>query len=1438
MKESINQDVRNALRELLLPFARTVHEREALVSGLWVGARALRGSLRLEGQPLEFVNHLIETLLEFGTINDQHGVWLLLEDLKYRVGDEKHLTILELQSYFATPKREPRRVFISYSRQNSAFTRVLENDLKNAGMEVWIDYRKLQGGDRWREEIERAIQYADYVVVCLSSAAITSFEVRQELKHALTYDKFVIPLLLEQVVSDLSLPENEPISWLLQRNMISFMDDATFGSALMQLLAAFPNYRLPNTYFPIDPDDIRNPFVGLNAFTEANADLFFGRENEIQHLLVRLTDDAKQPLLAVVGSSGSGKSSLVHAGLLPKLDQQDDDFPFRRRWAKVFKPGQHPVRGLAQAIATLLPDESVDAIVERFRQDEHALHDLVQSCLQGMPNRRLLLVIDQFEEFFAQSVPDETTLVFKQLYHAVTAQDAQLYVLLTMRADFFDRLGKHQDLAALINDNLFFVAEMSRVALRRSIQDSAMRVGLVYEDGLVEQIIDDVEDQPGSLPLLQYALTLLFDERMGRRLTQSGYDAIGGVQGSLARHANQIYESFSLPQQAVMRFLILRLIEFSGDKITRRRALRETVELSAYNPQIVDGVVERLTQGDARLLVASVVSPDDPRVTLEISHEALINHWPRLANWIQENRAALLLEQELRTRTLEWERRKFDSSYLFPANRLGEVEQWGLNDALSEQQREYIRASFAYHRRRRWLRNAVTVVIALLALAAVVAALFAFDGQARAVAARDSANTQTQIARSGTVALQGLLELENSRFDRALLLSLAALDIYDTREARSMLLSTLQQIPQLRQLTQVHSAAVRGIAFSPDASRALSADAAGQLHVWAFASGRLEDLQMIATDSPIWDVAYSPDGQQFVTAHGDGTVRVWNAENPAPTGQVLGEAGSSTAYSVSFSSDGTLLAVGYGDRQDDTNNVVRLWNMESGGLHDTLTGYTDYVYSVAFSSDGQLLATGAGDGIRLWALNGDQTILRHFMDEHRNWVLDVAFSLDDRYLISGSADNTVRFWDVASGDPVGQPFTDHTGWVQEVAFSPGGTSAVTSGLDRTLVIRDAVLGRRLESSPLLVGHNEGVASLAFSHDGRWILTGGNDGQIILWSTQPEQPLSQVLDVNTMDAVRSLVFTPEGDQLIGAAADGTVVAWNYENDSTPQTVLSLSSELTALALSHNGQHLALGTASGDVQLYDYANRSLLHTVRAHDNAVSSLEFSLDDSVLATGSYDRQVKTWRIDSGFELQSVMLAHEDWVTAIALFPDNPRLISGGFDGRIIEWNYQTGALIRELPQTHTDAITAVRLSHDGRFLATSSRDGTIMLWDTATAQPIGAPIVAHDDGVVSLLISPDDTMLVSAGNDGRIAYWDVSTQQPIGQPFGTFNWRTNGLAIHPAGLFIATTSESPAAVRLWDIDLASWRARACQIVDRPFTDAEIRQFAIDATAAHVCSE
>ena len=706
------------------------------------------------------------------------------------------------------------------------------------------------------------------------------------------------------------------------------------------------------------PFDGSCPYKGLAVFEEEDADVFFGRENLVQDLVRRVRESC---MVFITGPSGSGKSSVVRAGLIHALKR--GALPYSEKWLyATMKPGREPISMLARATAGLVMSTNAeDEIRARALDDESIFSRWCEIALKDGSDKRVVLFIDQFEEIFTQVNQDKERAAFLSLLTCATsAKNSRVIVLFSMRSDFISNCAAYPELNALLNTQFVQVGAMQPEELVSAIAQPALRVGLKIDPDLTAQIINDMRGEPGVLPLMQFALRDLFDAEQAKggiiALTLKDYLARGGIHKALERHADNVFTGFSEKEQDLARSIFSRLIEIGrGTQDTRRTAILDELVPSNVKSEDVDAIVLRLA--DARLITTDEIGGRD---TVTISHEKLIDAWPWLKKLVNENRDVIALQNEIDEDAIIWEDHGRDVSYLYSGARLANArEKLAENKlTLSEDANEFVQAGFRKQQQDQLAKILVISGVVVFVIAGI--ALFSFlsttNAKNLAEQSRNAASTQAVIANTAQAA--STLAVANdekvkkqAQMDRILAQSVSL-------RGKNFLVSLLLGVQVFKEKTE------------------------GLLTYDMVQSALLDNAKT------------SPQLEQFLSGH------------------------SNSVISVAFSPDGKTIASGGMD------NTIILWDVETHQpIGEPLEGHTDIVRSVAFSPDGKTLASGSEDEtIILWNVKTRQPIGRP-LSGHANLVTSVAFSPDGKTLASGSDDKTIILWDVETGKPSGEPLT-------------------------------------------------------------------------------------------------------------------------------------------------------------------------------------------------------------------------------------------------------------------------------------------------------------------------------------------------------------------------------------------------------------------------------
>jgi WD40 repeat protein/DNA-binding SARP family transcriptional activator len=1147
------------------------------------------------------------------------------------------------------------------------------------------------------------------------------------------------------------------------------------------------------------------PWKGLVAYDIVDAPWFAGRERLVAELVARL---APTRVLAVVGASGSGKSSLIHAGLLASLEA--GALPGSEGWIQlVMRPGAHPMRELAR-VALRGTEPSRDRVAE-------LLERMVYS--DNAPGR-VVLVVDQLEETWTACTDEGERAAFLDAIAELVESDLQCSVVLVVRADYVAELADQPVLAGALADATVLVGAPTEAEVQRAVGHPAERAGLHLDVGLADALVADAGDEPGSLPLLSTTLTELWAQRDGRRLTLAAYVTAGGIRGAIARIAERAYGALDDDDQAAARILLLRLAgPGEGDAVTRRRV--PLAELAALPDRRVRAVVDPLAQ--ARLLSVSAGH-------VEVAHEALFREWPRLRAWLAEDAAGRAVQRRLAVAAGEWDAGGREATELWRGTRLAAGVDFATAhpDEITDLERAFLEEGQAQHdaerraaeeraaaatrqnRRLRWLLGGLVFVLA----AAMVAGTLAVRASSRA-------EREARVAIARELAAASVANLETDP-ERSVLLALEAVD--RTRSANAPVL------PEAEEALHRAVVASRIVLTVPGVGGTLDWSPDGKLFVTEGPEDTgVVDIRDAETGKSLrsWrghqvdvnDVAFNRDGSMLATTGDDGVARVWN---PATGEELWRLKGRGAVWGPSFSPDGSLLAAAWLDE-----GVVKVWNLTTGTPLRSI-GQSGAPRRTYFSPDGKLLAiSGVGaDNNAAVVVNvsaGKEVLapLRH------PWpVNDVDWSPDGKWIATSSTDTTVRIWEARTGN-LRFTLSGHTAEVITADWSADSRRLATASFDGTAKLWEITAGGTRELLSLSTA-KASLVGVAFSPDDRRVMTGDNGiSAVKIWDVSLSGDAEWANLPGNPTGLNGIAFTPDGRRLVGGGGHGKVTVWDPETGTDLRTF---------------GFH---GPGAD-----------------APDTPVYNIDVSPDGKLVAAVTDEARV--WALGTGEELFAIPDVED-----IAWSPNGKLLATASPQGvaRIVD---RTGAEVAVLPEEPGLAVVVVRFSPDGRLLATAGWSTVrpnpaaehVKIWDWQRREvlqtiptivsfgvafdPAGARIATanlngftevsdvetgqrlltlggHTGSVQDVAFSPDGSVIATAGSDGSARLWNAESGEQVlalkGHPTPV-----SKVKFSPDGSKLATSSAG--AARVWALDLDDLIGIAKRSVTRALSDEECRQY------------
>jgi WD40 repeat protein/DNA-binding SARP family transcriptional activator len=1100
------------------------------------------------------------------------------------------------------------------------------------------------------------------------------------------------------------------------------------------------------------------PFKGLAPFERADAEFFFGRERLVEELLGRLED---VPFLALVGASGSGKSSLLRAGLLPALDRDH----------VLVRPGEpQPFAGTADVFA-----------------------------------------VDQFEELFAADVTEDERAAFvNALVERAWDPERRAFLIIALRADFFVQLARYPELADLVGPNHVLLGPMSTSELRRTIEGPSERVGLEVEPELVDTLVDDVAGELGALPLLSTALVDLWEERDGRTLTLAAYARSGGVRGAVGRHAEAAFRSLDADDQLVARRVLLRLVA-GEEAVTRRRVTR--AELDVDEDERVSHVLSVFTE--RRLLVADGDS-------VELIHEALLQHWPRLRTWLEEDAQGRLVHLRLAQATAEWEGSGREPGELYRGARLAAAVEWA--DSAGAGTLNRLERDFLYESRRASAR--ATRRLRMLLAAALVLLVAALAAGGVALAARSSADRQATSASAERLGAQALIQ---PPLDLSLLLAREAVNLDDSLATRGYLLAALVRAPAAVAIAHEGGGSVYDEALSPD-GRTLAVRG-NDGNIVFFDTGTMNrsgsvplgdsQISFFGVSSPRHALAYSPDGWTLAVGSTDGNKAVLDiVPRGASKARVKVHSTNVTIPDLAFSPDGRTLATGEmrSGSEIPMREIIVLRNARTGAAERSsqpiasgrLVGYTpDGRYLLvttggrtselldartlemvrpirhgepaALAPRGSLAAFGHGDGSVTFL---DLTTGKETTPSGRTGsnVDSLGFDADGKTLATGDDDGTVGIWDVHAG-ALSDVYTGHSAEVNAVAFSPDGRTLYSGSYDGSAIAWDVSGARRLgRPFPLAPSSAPSSFQSDVSPDGSRFATSPGPNEVELWNSSTRAVVRELR--GPVGDSHDIRFSPDG-RLVGVAGSKHAVVWVVRTGKIMRAFPvgpAMTGGSNTVAFSPDGRVLAVQGAESEIRLYDLRTGEPVIKLPADDGTPQDIDFSPDGTLLASATLAGEAELWDAKTGRSLARV---------------------SNG--------------------SNHQAFDSAVSFSPDGKLLAIGDTSGKVVLWDVTKRRPVGRPLAGQDVSIHTVDFDPSGQMLITMSSDGNLRLWDVATQKLIGAPIpvstgdGSAEFFPDGT--HVFGDF------GPTGV-VWNVDPVAWEAQACRVAHRNLTREEWNDF------------
>jgi WD40 repeat protein/serine/threonine protein kinase len=1123
------------------------------------------------------------------------------------------------------------------------------------------------------------------------------------------------------------------------------------------------------------------PYKGLTSFQPQDAAFFFGREMLVDELVARLQSSRT---LVIGGPSGSGKSSLLRAGLIPAVTS--GALPGSQHWPiLLFTPGRDPLDELIHQLSRLVPDS--EPPTERdLREDPERVRRWLPAGTVG------LLAVDQFEELFTQGNGGDGGSAFLDVLAALTSSDdAPVRVVLALRSDFYSTCAGYPWLAERISDNQILVGPMRRHELRRAIEGPAQRAGLRLEPGLADAFLDEAGDEQGVLPLVAHALMETWVRRRGTVLTLEGFTASGGVIGAIAQSAELAYNRLDDVERIAARRLFLRLVAPGYDTPdTRRRIPWDELAADTKTSEVID------TLATERLLTV-----DDRGV--ELVHETLIHAWPRLREWINESRDDLRMQQRITHAASEWEDAGRDPDLLYRGAPLAAALDWRQHAdlGLAESPIAFVDASRAARdadeaasqlaeRRRRTRRRVAFASLSMLTIAAVLASFVAFlalrqsrDNEAEAEErfARGLATQAASLAETHPKLALNLAAESAARLDPIPAEAQQAIVTARLTLAASDIVPSSEPIPVGDVLTTL---------ITPDGSTIVTGSRDGTVQLWDAATG--DAVATLEGPSQGFEEAtVDPSGRWLLATGADGLWR-WDLEADPSEGELV-DRPTGELWSVAFSADGEQFATAAED------GVVQLYDTSTlRPVGDPFTADVDFL-SVAFTLDGTRLLAGTGDGrVFMWDLDRHVLTGPPIAAHGTNDVWEIVVDPTGRLVATGSSDGTARVWSLATGALVDTPFLSADGEriVEELSglvWSTDGESLFAGGADG--LIHEWSLATATEVDTSTMGHDDRVVDASSSADRSVMVTLGRDQDVRIWDTADREPVvatvasldSPLFGVSWSDELAGIAagddrgrvhvlgrdgepvsldghagrvfgvaFLPDG-RLVSGGDDGALHLWDVDaRQSTSTREHATAGAITSIAVDEEGERVATSSSDGAVRLWSASDLSGPQAEAMVPNvSATDVVFTKSDE-LAAAYTDGMIRFWRRDGSAAREPLKVDSDgDAVFSVAVSPDEHLLAAASATDGVTLWRVDDDRRASELNGQPIDPVETV-FTPDGAAVASATRDGTVTLWNSTSGESIGPRFEYHTDAVWRLAVTRTSAV-VSTSEDATVVELDV---------------------------------------------------------------------------------
>jgi len=1195
------------------------------------------------------------------------------------------------------------------------------------------------------------------------------------------------------------------------------------------------------------------PYKGLRAFEESDHRFFFGREKLTQTLLNNLYN---RSFLALVGASGSGKSSVIHAGLLVQL-RQGQQIPGSDSWRICkFRPGENPLEQLAYHLTN--PEVNLEPQKQKATRDPSQLKELLEQeditefvCwLDKCPESKVLLIIDQFEEVFTLTSSTNRQQFLNLLLGAIDEAGEHFKVVISLRADFVTPCLNFPKLASWLQEASIFVSPyLTEDEYHQIIVKPAELVGWEVQPELVNVLLRELSTACGSLPLLEFVLEQLWQYRDHdeRKLTLEAYhQKIGGLEGALERKANLVYNSLDEEAQACVQRIFLYLTHLGESIDTSRRVSKaKLVDNNKYPERLIEDTLQVLT--DATLVVVdraesqkglnntnTNASSEVAVETVEVAHEILIRNWSKLQQWLTENRQDLQLQRELQQAAKLWQENNRNPDYLWQGEQLAEAEHIYNNyfNELSQQVQQFIRTGREQQERLERLKTirkrVFQILIGLCLGLGAGFSVFFWINQEMARARRLATYAKrlapkevpTEPSSFKDHDLSALLAVKAYQIANQAEISFFGISFFDPNppvEINQALRSSLETIPYKNLM---HSSPVRGVAYGPNGEQVITGSSDGTVRIW-----NLKTEQVIVSfehRASVETVIYGPNGERVITGSSDGTARVWNLETEKEIARF--DHHGKPVNAVAFGPEGKRLLTGNGD------GTARVWNLETEKEIARFDHHGQPVNAVAFGPEGKRLLTGSIDGTaRVWNLETEKEIARF---DHQGSVNAVNYGPEGEQILTGSSDNKARIWNLETQEEIAH--FSHEEPIKDVTYALEGKRVVTSSKDGTVGVWNVNTEKKID----YLNHSQSVNAVAYHSGKNEVLTGSNNGIARIKKVQKGAEINQF---KHNYAIRNLAYSPNGKIALTSSSTfnnenvgGIVKVWRTQNGKQIGS-LAYSSLVTSMSYGPEGNYILTGHKDGVARIRNLNNDNKVKL--GNNKRINAVAYGPQGEQFLTAHRDGITRIWNVDTKKIIARLGKENNhSSVEALAYGPKGDRLLTGHKDGTARIWNLNTEQVITSFDQSNS--VTTVAYGPQGNTVMVGDQSGNVNIWSPdsekqrTTLFMVGnqddskEPIANfnHDNAVRDVVYGSRGNKVITGSSDTTVRAWEIATEEEIAK-ITFYNNPIKALAYEPTANKILAGTNNGVANSHW-IHSNKLKEQLCQKMGRNFKSKEWEKY------------